>query len=78
MCAVSFVTHGITQDYPNFPSSWPQQQLVDLSEVLKRLDAIDKALEAKNCDEPGKEEFFRKLNQRIEALERKGRKKAKR
>lgn len=78
MCMVSMVTHGMGQEYPQFPQPFTLPQLVDLSEVLKRLDELDKKIGAKNCDEPGKAEFFEKLNARIEALERKQKKPRKR
>ena len=74
MCMVSMVTGGMQQDYPKFPQGFGLGQLLDLSEILKRLDQLDKDLKAKNCDEPGKASFFEKLNARIEALERKQKK----
>lgn len=70
MCVVSMVTGGLGEQYPKFPNPFTLPQLADLSEVLKRLDALDKKLELRNCDEPGKAAFFEKLNARIEELER--------
>lgn len=69
MCSVSAVIHDIKTNFPPL-QSWTYRQIVDLSEVIKRLDKIDKALGAKDCYEPTKEDFLKQLSDRIAALEK--------
>ena len=68
MCVMSMVTAGMGQQWPE-PKFWPKQDLIDVAEILKRLDALDKKLGAPNCHEPIKEEFIKSLEQRIAKLE---------
>lgn len=70
MCSVSMITNNFDKQYPPI-NQWPYQQAVDLSEVLKKLDDIDKKMGAKDCNETGKEAFFKALEDRIAALEAK-------
>lgn len=53
-----------------WPYQWPYQQAVDMAEILKRLDGLDKKLGVKDCFDPTKDEFIQKLKERIESLER--------
>lgn len=68
MCIVSMVTTGIQEQYPPL-KQWPYQQVVDMSEVLKKLDALDKKLGNKECYEPVKDKFLQELAERLEHLE---------
>jgi hypothetical protein len=63
------VTEGINKQYPPI-QTWPYQQVIDMSEVLKKLDLLDKKLGAKNCYEPVKEDVLKQLENRIEVLEK--------
>ena len=73
MCVMSMVTTGMGQQWPK-PQRWGLQDLIDVTQILKRLDALDKKLGAPNCHEPVKEQFIKDLETRIAALEAKGRK----
>ena len=78
MCFVSLVTTGI----PNQPGygrlqNWPDQQLLDLSEVLKRLDKIDQALGLRDCKDQEKAAFLKELEDRVTDIEKKLKKKNK-
>lgn len=70
MCMVSMVTQGFPQQYPDWQQTTPLSTLVELKEILKRLDAIDKKLEAKDCADEKKAKFFDDLDGRIAALEK--------
>lgn len=69
MCAVSAVIGETMRQFPPI-QTWPYQPAVDLSEVIKRLDRIDKALGAKDCHEPTKDAFLKSLEARIAELEK--------
>jgi hypothetical protein len=69
MCIVSMVTRGIGEQYPPL-KQWPYQQVVDMSEVLKKLDVLDKKLGKKDCHEPEKDKFLKDLAERVKELER--------
>ena len=71
MCVVSMVTQQFPEQFPDWQRTAPLTVLTGLQEVLKKLDAIDKAMEAKNCKDELKDQFFRDLAERIEALEKK-------
>lgn len=69
MCIVSVISEalpnqGILWQY------WPPQQILDLSEVIKKLDSIDKKLGLKDCNDPIKESFLSELAKRVEAIEK--------
>lgn len=68
MCAVSAVIGTLPQFSPI--EMWPLQPLQDLSEVIRRLDAIDKKMGAKDCHEPTKVGVLRKIEDRLADLER--------
>lgn len=69
MCAVSAVIGHAMQHFQGI-NTWPLQPAVDLSEVIKRLDKIDKALGSRDCHEPTKDEFLKTLEARIAELEK--------
>lgn len=74
MCIVSMITQEIPKQFPNWQQQFTPQQVVDLSEVLKKLDAIDKKLGAKDCKDESKAKFLEELaalRQRVEELESK-------
>lgn len=77
MCVMSMVTTGMGQQWPS-PDYWSRPDLQEIADILKRLDAIDKKLGAPNCVEPAKEEFLKGLDERLKALEAKGKKGKKR
>jgi hypothetical protein len=69
MYIVSMVATGIKEQYPPI-QQWTYPQVVDLTEVLKKLDKIDKQLGAKECHEPEKEKLLEQLAARVAELER--------
>lgn len=68
MCAISAVIMETERQFPPI-QTWPLQPLQDLSEVLRRLDSIDKKMGAKDCHEAIKDAFMKKLDERIKRLE---------
>lgn len=82
MCVVSMIAEQYPRQFPNWPiNTLPLQEAIDLKEILRRLDALDKKLGAINCPEDApKREFFEALDNRIAELEKavKGRKSSRR
>jgi len=71
MCAVSMVVDAFRQQYPD-PKYIPYRDVTDMSEIIKKLDALDKKIiPHKPCVDDRKEEYLKKLEARIEELERK-------
>jgi|HubBroStandDraft_4_1064222.scaffolds.fasta_scaffold04643_1 hypothetical protein len=70
MCFVSVVTASIPNQYLAPISQWDFQTVNDFQEVIKRLDAIDKRLGARDCVDPVKEKFFEELAARVAVLEK--------
>lgn len=69
MCIVSAVSEALPKQ--NIPwQQWPTQQILDLSEVIKKLDSIDKKLGLKDCNDSLKESFLSELANRVEAIEK--------
>lgn len=68
MCVVSNTIDSVYKQYPPL-NTWTYPQLVDMSEVIKRLDALDKKLGAMDCYDPKKQKFLQELKDRIEELE---------
>ena len=68
MCFVSLVSSGLqTQNQPfGQLQNWPPQQVIDLSEVIRRLDRIDQVLGLKDCKDEAKEKFLKELNDLVE------------
>ena len=68
MCVVSMVVEGIQRQWPD-PIYWPTPVVIDTKEIIDKLAEIDRKLGAKDCHDPVKDEFIRKLEERIKALE---------
>lgn len=71
MCVLSMVADQYNRQFPDWHQKFNLDQFYDLSEVVKRLDALDKALNLKDCKDKEKEEFLKKLSDRIAELENK-------
>jgi|HubBroStandDraft_5_1064220.scaffolds.fasta_scaffold378542_2 hypothetical protein len=69
MCVMSVMIESAKEQWPPV-RQWPYQQAVDMAEILKRLDGLDKKLGVKDCFDPTKDEFIQKLKERIESLEK--------
>ena len=72
MCAVSAV-----MDYYANPHKYPHAPKIDtmdmtqinlLREVIQRLDELDKKLEDRDCNDPAKQKFEKKISKRIREL----------
>lgn len=74
MCAVSMVTdyyqHMFPQSFPLNPAPWQSDPAVaqQLLEVLRRLDAIDKRLNDRECLDEAKARFIKDLEAAAAAL----------
>lgn len=68
MCFVSLVATEFNQPGVGSIQSWPAQQVLDLSEVILKLDKIDKALELRNCQDAAKEKFLTDLIDRVNEI----------
>ena len=68
MCMVSLMVEQAPQQWGQ-PSTWPHQTIVDVAEILRKLEAIDKKLGAPDCVDAKKEKFLRELDERLERLE---------
>src|SRR5579863_5538870 len=68
MCIVSMISTGIPLQRPpyNDLQTWPRQEILDLSEIIKRLDRIDKKLGLKDCKDDAKESFLKELEELVE------------
>lgn len=67
MCVVS----AVTDYYKRAPiERWPAPQIVELSEILKKLDALDKKLGEPPCTDDRKEQFLKSLEARVAELEK--------
>jgi len=68
MCFVSLVTSCFPNQVPPFHQleNWPKEQVLDLAEVLRRLDRIDKALGLRDCKDESKEKFLKELDALIQ------------
>ena len=69
MCVVSVVVDASRQQWGQI-SQWPTEVAYDMKDIIRRLDAIDKKLGAKDCYDPKKQEFIAELEARIARLER--------
>lgn len=71
MCVMSAITPVIQQQWPSI-QTLPYQDLSQLQEILRKIDALDKKLGAKTCEEDApKEAFMQELARRVSELERK-------
>lgn len=70
MCVVSMVVEGLQQQYPVPVQFWPPPTVLEVSDILKRLDAIDKKLGLRDCDDADKIVWRKQLDERVKALER--------
>ena len=68
MCVVSAITQSIPNNWGS-PQNWPAQTVIDVDQILKKLDAIDKKLGAPECTDPNKDKFLADLERRVKALE---------
>lgn len=72
MCFVSLVATSFT-DQPGVGSikNWPDQPVLDLAEVIQKLDKIDKALQLRDCKDAEKEKFLTALIDRVNEIAQK-------
>lgn len=78
MCFVSNISDGYYGQIPFVPlQNWPPQQVIDLSEVIRRLDDIDKKLGLRDCMDDQKQKFMDELNIRLTKIENSSKKKEK-
>lgn len=70
MCTLSVVTDMAYQQWGHL-NSWPLPESKTILDVLRKLDEMDKKLGAPECVDDRKDDFIRRLEQRIEELERK-------
>lgn len=68
MCATSAIIREFMTQYPPV-QHWPQPLLIDAQEIIRRLDALDKKIGAKDCYEPTKADFLKSLDDRLKKLE---------
>lgn len=66
MCAVSVVFDY----YRNTPITyWNQTNYGEFREIIQRLDKLDKALGERECHDPAKAEWTKRVEDRLAALE---------
>lgn len=68
MCFVSVMIETSKIQAPPV-QQWSYESVLDMKEILRRLDAIDKKLELKDCFDPTKQEFMKQLDERLKVLE---------
>lgn len=69
MCVMSAVTFEATHQWPQLDTITNLQLLIEIKDILKKLEALDKKFSTKDCVEPGKEEYISQLEARIAELE---------
>lgn len=70
MCVASAVTPVMLQQWPRV-GTLEHQDAADMREILRRIDALDRKLGARDCaPDAAKETMLRQLDARIAELER--------
>jgi hypothetical protein len=70
MCVVSMVHEYAQQNFPSI-GSWTSGDLFSYAEVIRKLDALDKKFDQRECDDPAKQAFMNLVEERIAELVRK-------
>ncbi len=70
MCAVSMVTQHYFEKYPS-PFTFPPGEFYDLNELRRKAALYDELMGQKDCVEPDKDAWFKKVQERIDVIEKK-------
>lgn len=68
MCMVSAISN-YGQQIPR--QQWTQNTFYDFTEILKRVEALDKKLDQPDCHDPAKAAWMREVEARLRKLEAK-------
>ena len=67
MCAVSMIFDNYRQNTQ--PAQWTWPMVNDFTEIIKRLDELDKKLGIQECHDPAKAEWLKAIEERLAKLE---------